>query len=140
SRGARGGIARGGRGPQHLPRGAALRSGAGACLQRAGAVRGSARFDARGGAAGGLIAMTAPEFSRPVRIDTLGELPRSMEIAAEVEERAALARRFGLLAIDRLEAGLSIARRGGEVLLHGTLPAGVVQARAASGAPVPASP
>ena len=83
--------------------------------------------------------MTAPEFSRPVRIDTLGELPRSMEIAAEVEERAALARRFGLLAIDRLEAGLSIARRGGEVLLHGTLQAGVVQACVASGAPVPAS-
>jgi uncharacterized metal-binding protein YceD (DUF177 family) len=83
--------------------------------------------------------MTAPEFSRPVRIDTLGESPRAMEVAADPDERAALARRFGLLAIDRLEAGLSIARRGEEVALHGTLQAEVVQACVASGAPVPAA-
>ena len=36
--------------------------------------------------------MTAPEFSRPVRIDTVGEQPRAMEIAAEEAERVALAR------------------------------------------------
>ena len=35
-----------------------------------------------------------------------------MTIAAEPEERAALARRFGLLALDRLEAELTLSRDG----------------------------
>ena len=83
--------------------------------------------------------MTGPEFSRTVRIDTLGEPPRAMEIAADPEERTALARRFGLLAIDRLEAGLAVSRIGGEVAVHGTLRAEVVQPCVASGAPVPAT-
>jgi uncharacterized metal-binding protein YceD (DUF177 family) len=79
------------------------------------------------------------EFSRPVRLDTLGEQPRIMAIAAEPEERAALARRFGLLGLDRLEAELALARNGEDVTVHGTLQAEVVQACVASGAPVPAS-
>ena len=83
--------------------------------------------------------MSEAEFSRPVRLDTLGEQPRSMAIAAEAEERAALARRFGLLGLDRLEAELAIARRGEEVTVAGTLRADVVQACVASGAPVPAA-
>lgn len=83
--------------------------------------------------------MTAPEFSRPVRIDTLGGQPRAIEIAAGPSERAALASRFGLLAIDRLEAELAISRNGEEVALHGTLQADVTQACVASGAPVPAA-
>ena len=82
--------------------------------------------------------MTAPEFSRPVRLDTLGEQPRTMEISAGPTERAALARRFGLLALDRLEAALAISRTGGEVAVHGTLQAEITQACVASGAPVPA--
>jgi uncharacterized metal-binding protein YceD (DUF177 family) len=83
--------------------------------------------------------MTASEFSRPVRIDTLGGQPRAMAIAAEPAERAALAGRFGLLAIDRLEAELAISRDGEEVALHGSLQAAVIQACVASGAPVPAT-
>lgn len=83
--------------------------------------------------------MTAPEFSRPVRIDTLGEQPREMELAAGPEERAALARRFGLLGLDRLEAQLAVSRKGEEARVAGTLRAEVVQACVASGAPVPAS-
>ena len=83
--------------------------------------------------------MTAPELSRPVRIDTLGTQPRPMEIAAEPEERAALAARFGLIALDRLEADLEVARTGDEVTLSGTLQAEVTQACVASGAPVPAA-
>jgi uncharacterized metal-binding protein YceD (DUF177 family) len=81
--------------------------------------------------------MTAAEFSRPVRIDGIGE-PRAMAIAAEPEERAALARRFGLLALDRLEAELMLSRSGDEISLHGTLQASVVQACAATAVPVPA--
>ena len=48
--------------------------------------------------------MTAPEFSRPVRIDTLGERAAAcLRIEADAGERTALARRFGLVAIDRLD-------------------------------------
>ena len=83
--------------------------------------------------------MTAPEFSRPVKLDTLGGQPRELKLVAEPEERAALARRFGLLALDRLEADVVATRREEEIALHGTLRAEVVQACVASAAPVPAA-
>lgn len=83
--------------------------------------------------------MTGPEFSRPVRIDTFGTGPREMKVAAAPEERAALARRFGLLALDRLEAAVAVARRDEEIVLQGTLNAEVSQACIASGAAVPAA-
>jgi uncharacterized metal-binding protein YceD (DUF177 family) len=83
--------------------------------------------------------MTAPEFSRPVRLDTLGAQPRELELVAAPEERAALARRFGLLALDRLAADVSVTRRDEDIALHGTLRAEVSQACVASAAPVPAT-
>ena len=83
--------------------------------------------------------MTEAEFSRPLRIDTIGEQPRELQVAAEPEERAALARRFGLPGLERLEAELAVWRKGEEVRLAGTLRAEVSQACVASGAPVPAS-
>jgi uncharacterized metal-binding protein YceD (DUF177 family) len=82
--------------------------------------------------------MTAPEFSRLVRIDTLGEAPRALAIEADESERMALARRFGLIAIDRLAANLSLRRTGEEVVLSGSLQARVVQACVATHEPVPA--
>ena len=82
--------------------------------------------------------MTAPEFSRPVRLDTLGTAPRKLAIAAEPAEREALARRFRLVAIDRLEAAATLARDGGEVIARGRISAAVVQSCVASGEPVPA--
>ncbi|MEA3014014.1 MAG: hypothetical protein QOD42_2559 [Sphingomonadales bacterium] len=82
--------------------------------------------------------MTAPEFSRTVRIDTIGEAPRAMEIAADEGERAALAARFGLIGLARLEAALTLSRRGAEVAVRGRLAAAVTQACVASGAPVAA--
>ena len=81
--------------------------------------------------------MTGPEFSRKVRLDTLGAQPRDLELAAEPGERAALARRFGLLALDRLEAEVTVSRRDDEIALQGTLGAEVSQACVASGVPVP---
>jgi len=83
--------------------------------------------------------VTGPEFSRRVRIDTLGEQPREIEVAAEPAERAALARRFGLLGLDRLEAALVLSRKGEEIAVGGTLQAELAQACVASGAPVPAA-
>jgi uncharacterized metal-binding protein YceD (DUF177 family) len=80
--------------------------------------------------------MSAPEFSRPVRIDSLGEAQRALAIEAGEEERAALARRFGLIGIGRLAADLTLARRDDEVTLGGTLAATVTQACIASGEPL----
>ncbi|HEV7659115.1 MAG TPA: DUF177 domain-containing protein [Allosphingosinicella sp.] len=82
--------------------------------------------------------MTMPEFSRAVRIDTIGEQKRPMTIAADEGERVALARRFGLLAIARLEAALTLSRRGEEIIVEGVLAASVTQACVATAEPVAA--
>jgi uncharacterized metal-binding protein YceD (DUF177 family) len=79
-----------------------------------------------------------PEFSRPVRIDTLGPAPRSLRIEAEAEERAALAKRFGLAGMDRLAAEIEISRNGERVSARGRIAAGVTQSCVATGEPVEA--
>lgn len=81
--------------------------------------------------------MTAPEFSRPVRIDTLGDAPRRIAIEADAGERAALARRFGLLALDRLAAAAELSADGARIMAGGTIDARVVQACVATGQPLP---
>ena len=80
--------------------------------------------------------MTRAEFSRPVRVDGLGAEPRAMSIAAEAEERGALARRFGLVEIASLSADASLTRSGGEVKAKGRLRAEVVQSCVATSEPV----
>lgn len=82
--------------------------------------------------------MTAPEFSRIVRADTLGESPRQMAIEAERGECAALARRFRLPAIGKLSAELALTRRGVEVVAKGRLEAEVTQSCVATSEPVAA--
>lgn len=82
--------------------------------------------------------MIAPEFSRPVRADTLGEGARHMALEADEGERKALARRFGLVGIGRLAAEAALTRDGSEILAVGTLRANVVQSCVATGEPVPA--
>lgn len=79
-----------------------------------------------------------PEFSRTLRVDTLGAGPRQLSVGADEEERAALAERFGLAGIDRLSAEASVRRSGEEVRAEGTLSASVVQNCIATGEPVPA--
>ena len=78
----------------------------------------------------------APEFSRPVPIDTLGSAPREMSIGANEAERAALASRFGLLEIERLSAEAAVTRNGDHVVATGTLSAKVAQSCVATGEPV----
>ncbi len=78
-----------------------------------------------------------PEFSRPVRADTLGQAPRALSIGANEKERAALASRFGLLAIDRLSAEARLSRSGEEIRAVGVLSAAVTQSCVATEAPVP---
>jgi uncharacterized metal-binding protein YceD (DUF177 family) len=83
--------------------------------------------------------VTASEFPRPFRAETIGDEARSVTIAADPAERAALARRFGLEAIARLEAEAMLRRESGHILAIGRLSAQVVQTCVASGAPVPAT-
>ena len=83
--------------------------------------------------------MSAPDFSRPVSIDTLGAEPRALTIEAEPGERQRLARRFGLLAIDALAAEASLVRKNGEILARGWIKAAVTQSCVASGEPVEAA-
>lgn len=80
-----------------------------------------------------------PEFSRPVRIDTLGAGPRQVSIDADHAECAALAARFDLIAIARIEAALTLTRNGDEIRAEGTLSAAVTQGCVATGEPVAAA-
>jgi uncharacterized metal-binding protein YceD (DUF177 family) len=59
----------------------------------------------------------APEFCRPVPLAQLGREPFTQEIAALPDERAALARRFGLLSLDRLSATVTLRREAGAMIL-----------------------
>ena len=77
-----------------------------------------------------------PEFSRPYRVDTLGAGAREVAIDADEAERAALARRFDLLGIDRLDAKAAITRNGDIVSARGSVSAMVTQACIATGEPV----
>ncbi len=78
----------------------------------------------------------APEFSRIVRLDALGTAPHALAIEADDAERAALAARFGLVAIDRLAAEAECVRRGDLVEVTGHIRADVVQACVATGGPL----
>lgn len=54
----------------------------------------------------------APEFSRPVDVSRMGRLEHRMEIKANPEERAALAKRFDLVELPELTAVLVLKKRG----------------------------
>lgn len=80
-----------------------------------------------------------PEFSRPVRLDTLPEAPKALSVDADEAERQGLARRFGLVAIDSLTADLSVTRSGEAVTASGRIKARVTQSCVATGDPVHAA-
>lgn len=80
-----------------------------------------------------------PEFSRPERIDTIGDRDRDVAIAANETERAALAERFGLIAIEGLEARFAIRREAAGIAARGRVTARVVQACSVTGDPIPAN-
>lgn len=69
-----------------------------------------------------------PEFSRPVPLARLGRDPFRQAIEATPEERERLARRFGLVALDRLCAAVALTRQSGaSVLLEANFEAEFVQ-------------
>jgi uncharacterized metal-binding protein YceD (DUF177 family) len=72
----------------------------------------------------------APEFSRPCDIRQADG--RTLTIAARDSERAALAERLGIVAVDRLSAELTLTRQGDSVAVGGTMAAAIVQSCAVS--------
>jgi len=79
--------------------------------------------------------MNAPEFSRPVDRRHLKAAP--MRLVADEAERKALARRFSLIAIHRLEAEISLAADGEAVDAQGWMWAEIVQSCAVTGDDLP---
>jgi len=72
--------------------------------------------------------MSEPEFFRPIALARLGSEPFRQEIAATEVERTALARRFGLVAVDRLSAVVELVRQGHDrILLRAAFDAEFVQ-------------
>lgn len=79
-----------------------------------------------------------PEFSRLLPLDTLGAAPREVAIEADEAECAALAARFGLIAVHALSARAALGRDGDKVSARGVVRAVVTQRCVASGEPVEA--
>ena len=79
--------------------------------------------------------MSAPEFSRPIDRRQLKAKPVAIE--ADEAERKALSRRFGLVAIERLAAEVTLIADGKTVDAAGTLEAAIVQTCAVSGDGLP---
>lgn len=77
-----------------------------------------------------------PEWSRPERLDAIGEGERTVAIEANEAERRALARRFGLVAVERLAAEFKVRRTAAGVLAKGRVTGQVVQACSVTGEPL----
>ena len=80
----------------------------------------------------------APEFSRIIGLHEWGDGTRERSIEATPEECAALARRFGLRALSRLEARAHGVPDASGCRVTGTLSADLVQACVATDEDVPA--
>lgn len=81
----------------------------------------------------------APEFPRPWRLDAIGAGEVTTSIAAEPDERAALARRFGLISIDALTADYRLHHDTTGIIGKGRLTARVTQACSVTGEALPVS-
>lgn len=80
-----------------------------------------------------------PEFSRPERIDTIGDRERGIDIVANTGERAALATRFALVSIDRLDAHFDVRGEAAGIRAVGRVRADIVQQCSVTGDPLPAA-
>ena len=80
-----------------------------------------------------------PEFSRPERLDAIGAGEREVRIAADEAERAALAQRFGVVSVERLEAVLTVRKDAAGIAVRGRVTGAVVQACSVTGVPIDAA-
>lgn len=81
--------------------------------------------------------IATPEFSRPVRIDQLARHAQPVTITAGAAEREALAKRFHLVSLDRLEADYALNEENGAVFARGRVRATLAQPCVATGVAVP---
>lgn len=77
----------------------------------------------------------ASEFSRMIDVRQIGAAP--VTLAANPDECTAVARRFGLVRVDRLEATVTLTPQGEEIAVSGILRAQWVQPCAVSGEDLP---
>lgn len=75
--------------------------------------------------------MSTPEFSRVVKIKAIAGAPLVLE--ANQAERAALAARFGIVAIESIVASVSLEQHGHDIVASGTFSAKITQSCAISG-------
>lgn len=84
-----------------------------------------------------MASTVTPEFPRPIDLRQIGNAP--IEIEADAAERARLAGRFGIAAIDSLTASVSLEPEKHVVKASGELRARIVQTCAVSGDDFPVS-
>ena len=77
------------------------------------------------------------DFSHRLALDRIGAGER-VDLVASEAECAAIAKRLGLVSLDRLDAHAVLERDGGEVRATGRVKAALVQSCVASGEPLPA--
>ncbi|MBV9523460.1 MAG: DUF177 domain-containing protein [Alphaproteobacteria bacterium] len=82
--------------------------------------------------------VATPEFSRILALSRLGESDAVHRFAASAAECAALARRFGLLSLDRFTVEARLSREAGGVRLAARIEAELVQECVVTLDPVPA--
>jgi uncharacterized metal-binding protein YceD (DUF177 family) len=79
-----------------------------------------------------------PEFSRPERLDTIGD-HRAVTVVADAAELGALAVRFDLVGVEGLSATFTVDREAGAIRVVGRVRASVTQACTVTGDPVTAA-
>lgn len=82
--------------------------------------------------------MSISEFSHLIALSDLVGGVRECVLTADAKTRAALARRFGLVQLERLQAWLNLEAKAGRVDVRGRFEADVIQECSISGADVPA--
>jgi Large ribosomal RNA subunit accumulation protein YceD len=82
--------------------------------------------------------LAASIWPRPVLAAKFGPKPSLHQLVADDAERVAIARAYGCLIVERLEADLKINRRGDQLRIIGKLKADVVQPCVVTLEPVPA--
>ena len=75
------------------------------------------------------------DFAHRLTLDKIGDGDR-LDLVADEKERAEVARRLGLLGIERMDAHVILARDGDRVLAKGRVKAALDQACVATGEPV----
>ena len=80
-----------------------------------------------------------PEFPRPVRVEAIGDEPRTITVEAGEAEREALAERFGLISIERLDGRFMVHRDIAGISVAGRVTAAVTQRCSITGDPIAAA-